>query len=168
MPEVSVIPKLGFRTKNARHILLAFVTLVFFVLLVLFPWSDCYHQLGTSDWEDVDATIDVSEIREYESCGEDACTTSKYPYIRYSYSVDGVSYSDDDIVLFPLDRSDYGFSISLIDEYLYGSQTTAYYNSEDPSQAVLMKGYSGVLPVIIMLLEILIFSFSAIVIFLIV
>ena len=166
--EISVVPKLGFRTRNARQVLFALVALVFLVLMVLFPWSDCYHQLGTSDWEEVETTIDVSEIREYESCGEESCTTSKYPYIRYSYAVEGVSYSDDDIVLFPLDRGDFGFSISLIHEYPYGSQTTAYYNTEDPSQAVLMKGFSGVLPVINMLLGILIFSFSAIVIFLIV
>ena len=166
---ISVVPKLGFRTKNARHVLLALVTLVFFVLIVLIPWSDCYHQLGTSDWKEVETTIDVSEIREYESChDEGGCSTSKYPYIRYSYSVDGVSYSDDDIVLFPLDRGDYGFSTSLIDEYPYGSQTTAYYNPEDPNQAVLMKGFSGVLPVINMLMGIVIFSFAVIVIFLIV
>lgn len=164
---ISIVPKLGFRTKKGRHVLLSLITLLFFLLIVLSPWSDSYHQLGTSDWEEVETTIDVSEIREYESChDEGGCSTSEYPYIRYSYTVDGESYSDDDIVLFPLDRSDYGFSTSLVDEFPEGSETTAYYNSDDPNQAVLIKGFSGLLPVIIMILGIMSLGFTAIVIFL--
>jgi hypothetical protein len=61
---------------------------------------------------------------------------------------------------------DYGFSTSLVDEYPEGSETTAYYNSDDPNQAVLIKGFSGLLPVIIMIFGIMSLGFAAIVIFL--
>ena len=164
--DIPVVPKLGFRTRNARHVLLSLITLLFFLLIVLSPWTESYDQLGTSDWEEVPATISISEIREYTICGEDSCHDNEYPYIKYSYSVDGESYYDDDIVLFNINNGDYGFSTSLVDEYPEGSETTAYYNSDDPNQAVLIKGFSGLLPVIIMIFGIMSLGFAAIVIFL--
>ena len=164
--DIPVVPKLGFRTRKARHVLLSLITLLFFLLIVLSPWTESYDQLGTSDWEEVPATISISEIREYTICGEDSCHDNEYPYIKYSYSVDGESYYDDDIVLFNINNGDYGFSTSLVDEYPEGSETTAYYNSDDPNQAVLIKGFSGLLPVIIMIFGIMSLGFAAIVIFL--
>ena len=168
MPVIPIVPKLGFRTRKARQVLLSLITLLFIVLIILFPWADTYRQLGTYDWEEVPATVEFSAVLEYTTCDEGGCYEREYPKIRYSYSVDGLSYSNDDIVL---DKdwtaSDgFGFSTSLVDEYPYGSETTAYYNSEDPNQAVLIKGFSGVLPVIIMLLGIMSLAFAAIVIFL--
>ena len=124
--DIPVVPKLGFRTRNARHVLLSLITLLFLLLIVVSPWTESYDQLGTSDWEEVPATISISEIREYETCGEDGCNSNDYPYIRYSYFVDGESYSNDDIVLFDLDEGDFGFSISLVDQHAKGAEVTAY------------------------------------------
>jgi len=157
--DIPIVPKVDKR--KAKEILLGTSVLIMVIAVLIFPWNDANHQMGTSDWKEVQATVNVSEIRldpYSESDGE-------FPYISYSYSVDGVSFSNDDIVLFDLDGS-YGFSTSIVDEYHYGSEITAYYNSEDPNQAVLMKGFSGVLPLIIYMLQIASVVFGAVVTFL--
>ena len=157
--DVPIVPKVDKR--KAKEILLGTSVLIMVIAVLIFPWNDANHQMGTSDWKEVQATVNVSEIRldpYSESDGE-------FPYISYSYSVDGVSFSNDDIVLFDLDGS-YGFSTSIVDEYHYGSEITAYYNSEDPNQAVLMKGFSGVLPPIILILQFVSVVFGAVVTFL--
>ena len=159
MMDIPIVPKVDKR--KAKEILLGTIALIMVMTVIVFPWNDANHQMGTSDWKEVQATVNVSEIRSdpySESDGE-------FPYISYSYSVDGVSFSNDDIVLFDLDGS-YGFSTSIVDEYHYGSEITAYYNSEDPNQAVLMKGFSGVLPLIIFILQIVSVVFGAVVTFL--
>ena len=168
--DIPVVPKVGKR--KVKEILGATSILIILVGIMIFPWTDAYHQIGTYDWEEVPATVSISEVREiYRDCGdENSGIQDASPYIAYTYEVKGMSYSNDDIVL----EKDwtvcgsFGFSTSLVDEYPYGSQTTAYYNSEDPNQAVLMKGFSGVLPLIVFLLGIFIWVYVAVVTFLIV
>jgi hypothetical protein len=155
--DIPIVPKVDKR--KAKEILLGTSALIMVMAVIVFPWNDANHQMGTSDWKEVQATVNVSEIR-LDHTGE--MESSEFPYISYSYSVDGVSFSNDDIVLFDLDGS-YGFSTSIVDEYHYGSEITAYYNSEDPNQAVLMKGFSGVLPLIIYILQIVSVVFGAVV-----
>jgi len=125
-------------------------------------------QINTSDWEEIPATVSISEIREYEICDEDGCSINDYPYIKYSYFVDGESYSNDDIVLFDLDEGDYGFSPDIIDDYPVGSEISVYYNPKNPDEAVLMKGFSGVIPVIIMISQIIIGVYIAVTAFLVI
>ena len=129
---------------------------------------DSYDQVNTSDWEEIPATVSISEIREYETCGEDGCSRNDYPYIKYSYFVDGESYSNDDIVLLDLDEGNYGFSPDMIDDYPVGSETSAYYNPKNPDEAVLMKGFSGVIPPIIMISQIIIGVYIAVTAFLVI
>ena len=157
--DIPIVPKVDKR--KAKEILLGTIALIMVIAVLIFPWNDANHQMGTSDWKEVQATVNVSEIR-LDSYSE---SEGRFPYISYSYSVDGESFSNDDIVLFDLDGS-YGFSTSIVDEYPYGSEITAYYNSEDPNQAVLMKGFSGVLPPIIYILQIVSVVFGAVVTFL--
>ncbi len=166
--DISVIPKIG--KSNVKQILGATSILIIIVgiFIVGSEVGTIIQQLGTSDWEEIPATVSISEIREYETCGEDGCNSNDYPYIRYSYFVGGESYSNDDIVLFDLDEGNFGFSISLVDQHPKGSEVTAYYNPENPDQAVLMKGFSGVYPLIVYLGEIIIWVYVAVVTFLIV
>ena len=159
--DIPIVPKLGKR--KAKEILLGTSVIIMVISVLIFPWIDAYHQMGTSDWKEVQATVNVSEIR-IDHTGEGE--SSEFPYISYSYSVGGVSFSNDDIVLFDLDGS-YGFSTSIVDEYHYGSEITVYYNPEDPNQAVLMRGFSGVLPPIILMLQVVSVIFGAVVTFLI-
>ena len=118
--------------------------LIFFVGLLIVGTDAItfYDQVNTSDWEEIPATVSISEIREYETCGEDGCSRNDYPYIKYSYFVDGESYSNDDIVLFDLDEGNFGFSISLVDQHPKGSEVTAYYNPENPDHADTVRASS--------------------------
>jgi len=166
--DIPIVPKVG---KLGLKRALGTTSVLIIVVGIYIVGSEVgiiYQQLDTSDWEEIPATVSISEIREYETCGEDGCFSNDYPYIRYSYFVDGESYSNDDIVLFDLDEGDFGFSISLVDQHPKGSEVTAYYNPENPDQAVLMKGFSGVYPLIVFLGEIIIWVYVAVVTFLIV
>tara|TARA_B100000586_G_scaffold239565_1_gene191874 strand:+ start:278 stop:1648 length:1371 start_codon:yes stop_codon:yes gene_type:complete len=166
--DIPIVPKVG---KLGLKRALGTTSVLIIVVGIFIVGSEVgiiYQQLDTSDWEEIPATVSISEIREYETCGEDGCFSNDYPYIRYSYFVDGESYSNDDIVLFDLDEGDFGFSISLVDQHPKGSEVTAYYNPENPDQAVLMKGFSGVYPLIVFLGEIIIWVYVAVVTFLIV
>ncbi len=166
--DIPIVPKVG---KLGLKRALGTTSVLIIVVGIFIVGSEVgiiYQQLDTSDWEEIPATVSISEIREYETCGEDGCFSNDYPYIRYSYFVDGGSYSNDDIVLFDLDEGDFGFSISLVDQHPKGSEVTAYYNPENPDQAVLMKGFSGVYPLIVFLGEIIIWVYVAVVTFLIV
>ena len=165
--DIPVVPKVGEQWKGGLGLTSGLIIL-FGIFIVGSEVGTTIQQLGTSDWEEIPATVSISEIREYETCGEDGCNSNDYPYIRYSYFVDGESYSNDDIVLFDLDEGDFGFSISLVDQHPKGSEVTAYYNPENPDQAVLMKGFSGVYPLIVFLGEIIIWVYVAVVTFLIV
>ncbi|SVD58595.1 uncharacterized protein METZ01_LOCUS411449, partial [marine metagenome] len=166
--DIPIVPKVG---KLGLKRALGTTSVLIIVVGIIIVGSEVgiiYQQLDTSDWEEIPATVSISEIREYETCGEDGCFSNDYPYIRYSYFVDGESYSNDDIVLFDLDEGDFGFSISLVDQHPKGSEVTAYYNPENPDQAVLMKGFSGVYPLIVFLGEIIIWVYVVVVTFLIV
>ena len=165
--DIPVVPKVGEQWKGGLGLTSGLIIL-FGIFIVGSEVGTTIQQLGTSDWEEIPATVSISEIREYETCGEDGCNSNDYPYIRYSYFVDGESYSNDDIVLFDLDEGNFGFSISLVDQHPKGSEVTAYYNPENPDQAVLMKGFSGVYPLIVFLGEIIIWVYVAVVTFLIV
>jgi hypothetical protein len=165
--DIPVVPKVGEQWKGGLGATSVLI-IVIGIIIVGSEVGTIIQQLGTSDWEEIPATVSISEIREYETCGEDGCNSNDYPYIRYSYFVDGESYSNDDIVLFDLDEGDFGFSISLVDQHPKGSEVTAYYNPENPDQAVLMKGFSGVYPLIVFLGEIIIWVYVAVVTFLIV
>jgi hypothetical protein len=165
--DIPVVPKVGEQWKGGLGATSVLI-IVIGIIIVSTAVGTIIQQLGTSDWEEIPATVSISEIREYETCGEDGCNSNDYPYIRYSYFVDGESYSNDDIVLFDLDEGDFGFSISLVDQHPKGSEVTAYYNPENPDQAVLMKGFSGVYPLIVFLGEIIIWVYVAVVTFLIV
>ena len=165
--DIPVVPKVGEQWKGGLGATSVLI-IVIGIIIVGSEVGTIIQQLGTSDWEEIPATVSISEIREYETCGEDGCNSNDYPYIRYSYFVDGESYSNDDIVLFDLDEGNFGFSISLVDQHPKGSEVTAYYNPENPDQAVLMKGFSGVYPLIVFLGEIIIWVYVAVVTFLIV
>ena len=165
--DIPVVPKVGEQWKGGLGLTSGLIILIG-IFIVGSEVGTTIQQLGTSDWEEIPATVSISEIREYETCGEDGCNSNDYPYIRYSYFVDGESYSNDDIVLFDLDEGNFGFSISLVDQHPKGSEVTAYYNPENPDQAVLMKGFSGVYPLIVFLGEIIIWVYVAVVTFLIV
>jgi len=153
--KLPVISNIDRHKVKATYFGTTFLIIVFGVFIVGIESLTVYDQLQTSDWEEEKGTVDLSEVREGSStsCGDDGCSTTDwdYPYIVYSYEVNGIFYWDDDIVLFLLDEGDYGFSPDIIDDYPVDSEISVYYNPQSPDESVLMKGFSGLIPPIIML-----------------
>ena len=143
-----------------------FLILVVVIVIVGFESPTIYDQLQTSDWNQEKAIVDISEAREGSStsCDEEGCSTSywDYPYIVYSYEVNGAIYSSNDIVLFQLDEGDYGFSPDIIIDYPVDSEISVYYNPQSPDESVLLKGYSGLIPPIVMISQVIIVVYAVI------
>ena len=143
-----------------------FLILVVVIVIVGFESPTIYDQLQTSDWNQEKAIVDISEAREGSStsCDDEGCSTSywDYPYIVYSYEVNGAIYSSNDIVLFQLDEGDYGFSPDIITDYPVDSEISVYYNPQSPDESVLLKGYSGLIPPIVMISQVIIVVYAVI------
>ena len=143
-----------------------FLILVVVIVIVGFESPTIYDQLQTSDWNQEKAIVDISEAREGSStsCDDEGCSTSywDYPYIVYSYEVNGAIYSSNDIVLFQLDEGDYGFSPDIIIDYPVDSEISVYYNPQSPDESVLLKGYSGLIPPIVMISQVIIVVYAVI------
>ena len=88
--DIPVVPKVGKR--KVKEILGTTSILIILVGIIIFPWTDTYHQIGTYDWEEVPATVSISEVRdidEHRDCGgEDGDGgIDYYPYIAYTLSL---------------------------------------------------------------------------------
>ena len=157
LPVISTIDKHKVQT---AYFGTTFLILVVVIAIVGFETTTIYDQLQTSDWKQEKGTVDISEVREGSStsCDDEGCSTSywDYPYIVYSYEVNGAIYWSNDIVLFKLDEGDYGFSPDIIEDYPVDSEISLYYNPQSPDESVLMKGYSGLIPPIVMASQIII------------
>ena len=157
LPVISTIDKHKVQT---AYFGTTFLILVVVIAIVGFESPTIYDQLQTSDWKQEKGTVDISEVREGSStsCDDEGCSTSywDYPYIVYSYEVNGAIYWSNDIVLFQLDEGDYGFSPDIIEDYPVDSEISLYYNPQSPDESVLMKGYSGLIPPIVMMSQIII------------
>lgn len=157
LPVISTIDKHKVQT---AYFGTTFLILVVVIAIVGFETTTIYDQLQTSDWKQEKGTVDISEVREGSStsCDDEGCSTSywDYPYIVYSYEVNGAIYWSNDIVLFQLDEGDYGFSPDIIEDYPVDSEISLYYNPQSPDESVLMKGYSGLIPPIVMASQIII------------
>lgn len=157
LPVISTIDKHKVQT---AYFGTTFLILVVVIAIVGFETTTIYDQLQTSDWKQEKGTVDISEVREGSStsCDDEGCSTSywDYPYIVYSYEVNGAIYWSNDIVLFQLDEGDYGFSPDIIEDYPVDSEISLYYNPQSPDESVLMKGYSGLIPPIVMASQIMI------------
>jgi|TARA_B100001142_G_C14254253_1_gene624457 hypothetical protein len=157
LPVISTIDKHKVQT---AYFGTTFLILVVVIAIVGFETPTIYDQLQTSDWKQEKGTVDISEVREGSStsCDDEGCSTSywDYPYIVYSYEVNGAIYWSNDIVLFQLDEGDYGFSPEIIEDYPVDSEISLYYNPQSPDESVLMKGYSGLIPPIVMVSQIII------------
>ena len=69
--DIPIVPKLGKR--KAKEILLGTSVIIMVISVLIFPWIDAYHQMGTSDWKEVQATVNISEIRiDYTGEGENS------------------------------------------------------------------------------------------------
>ena len=137
-------------TNVPRHLLrlaiIVFVGGLVYSFAILSP-------MDTSDWKPVDATIvDTGWDRTWcEENFEGGCHyEGNFPNIRFTWQVDEVTYESERYTFNPVNLSSWDEVQIWLEDYPEGSATTAYYNPDNPSDAVLIThnlleayGYSG-------------------------
>ncbi len=137
-------------TNVPRHLLrLAIVVLVgglVYGFVILLP-------MDTSDWKPVDATISDTGITDtwceenyYGGCHYNG----NFPNIRFTWQIDEVTYESERYTFNPVNLSSDAKVVEWLEPFSEGSAATAYYNPDNPSDAVLIThnlleayGYTG-------------------------
>ena len=137
-------------TNVPRHLLrLAIVVLVgglVYGFVLLAP-------MDTSDWKPIDATISDTGITDtwceenyYGGCHYNG----HFPTITFTWQIDGVTYESERYTFFPVNLSSDAKVVEWLEPFSEGSAATAFYNPDDPSDAVLIThdlleayGYTG-------------------------
>jgi len=100
---------------------------------------------ASQNWPTVLAQITLAEVRESRSTdSEGDIQRSYYPHIEYTYQVNGVTYHGDQIAFGA--RRGYASPKKANEEiarYPVGAQVRAYYNPENPKEAVLRQQATG-------------------------
>ena len=137
-------------TNVPRHLLrlaiIVFVGGLVYSFAILSP-------MDTSDWKPVDATI-VDTGWDDTWCEENfegGCHyEGNFPNIRFTWQIDEVTYESERYTFNPVNLSSRNEVQIWLEDYPEGSATTAYYNPDNPSDAVLIThnlleayGYSG-------------------------
>ena len=137
-------------TNVPRHLLrlaiIVFVGGLVYSFAILSP-------MDTSDWKPVDATIvDTGWAHTWcEENFEGGCHyEGNFPNIRFTWQIDEVTYESERYTFNPVNLSSRVEVQIWLEDYPEGSVTTAYYNPDNPSDAVLIThnlleayGYSG-------------------------
>ena len=132
-PGASIIGLLGGWTFAGIWCTASFVALFFVGGPVL-------ADIGTSDWNATDGVILESGV-DTSSDGEGGTTYCLW--IEYQYTYDNETY-DGDVLSFSKDNSCSSWSEDADEEYPAGKEITVYVNPDNPYDAVLETGISGV------------------------
>jgi len=109
---------------------------VIFVIGILF--SDIPTMIVSQGWPSTDGTIISNRIVGQKIKQYDGTYYTNFDvYIRYQYSVNGVSYTSRSVN--SIDSPSYPYSYA--SRYPFGKDVTVYYNPKDPSKAVLEPGF---------------------------
>ena len=96
--------------------------------------------LGTADWNATDGVITSSDVR---SSTDSEGGTTYCLAVDYEYTYDGKTYYGD-VVSYSKDNSCDSWSGNADDDYPEGKEITVYVNPDNPYEAVLEPGLSGV------------------------
>ncbi len=148
--ELTMMASMFAFTNVPRHLLrlaiVVFVGGLLYSFVILSP-------MDTSDWKPVDATI-VDTGWDDTWCEENfegGCHyEGNFPNIRFTWQIDEVTYESERYTFNPVNLSSRNEVQIWLEDYPEGSATTAYYNPDNPSDAVLIThnlleayGYSG-------------------------
>ncbi len=109
-------------------------------LALFFLGGPVLADLGTTDWEPTNGVIIDSGV--YESTGGEGDTTYCL-WVNYDYTYDNNTYNGD-VVSFSKDNSCSSWSGEADEDYPAGQEITVYVNPDNPYEAVLETGFSGV------------------------
>ena len=108
-------------------------------LILFLVGGPAIADLGTADWNATDGVITSSEV--YTST--DGEGTTYCLWVDYEYTYDGKTYNGD-VVSYSKDNSCDSWSGNADDDYPEGKEITVYVNPDNPYEAVLEPGLSGV------------------------
>ena len=109
-------------------------------LILFLVGGPAIADLGTADWNAADGVITSSEVHT-STDGEGGTTYCLW--VNYEYTYNGKTY-DGDVVSFSKDNSCDSWSGNADDDYPEGKEITVYVNPDNPYEAVLEPGLSGV------------------------
>ena len=109
-------------------------------LALFFLGGPVLADLGTTDWEPTNGVIIDSGV--YESTGGEGDTTYCL-WVNYDYTYENNTYNGD-VVSFSKDNSCSSWSGEADEDYPAGQEITVYVNPDNPHEAVLETGFSGV------------------------
>jgi hypothetical protein len=99
-------------------------------------------------YEPTNATVLSSHVEETTDDVED--TPTYRPAVTYEYTVDGETYRSSNVLPGPglTSRSDRGWARGIVADHPEGATVTAYYDSEGPSNAFLVRDDQQFLPLV--------------------
>ena len=113
-------------------------TISFLILFLI--GGPAIADLGTGDWNATDGVITSSDVR---SSTDSEGGTTYCLAVNYEYTYDGKTYYGD-VVSYSKDNSCDSWSRNADDDYPEGKEITVYVNPDNPYEAVLEPGLSGV------------------------
>lgn len=126
-------------------ILVFVILLLFGIGWLVFTFQGMQLAEESAAWPSVEGEVDRTWIETERREDPDGDTETYYePFVRYSYQVEGVSYTADRID-FGAKRS-YGSRSSAnnyLNDYPVGKQVEVFYNPDNPNQAVLVREARG-------------------------
>lgn len=111
--------------------------------------------LAAQEWVQTPCRILRAQVRSHESDDSDGGTTYSV-YIFYEYEFDGQTYKSDRYTFMGGSSSGYEGKARVVEQYQRASNPVCYVDPQDPSQAVLKRGFHamllfGLLPVLFVL-----------------
>jgi len=97
-----------------------------------------YRASDSRSWRETPCVILASKV------GSHSGKSTTYSIdVTYRYSVDGREYTSDAYDLIPVSSSGYGGKKEVVDRYPPGTRTICYVDPADPSRAILQRGFSA-------------------------
>ena len=131
--------------KRAFPGIICFLLLVGAIVICWLGTRELIEAQASHDWPSVEGIITYSEF-EYTGTGSNS---TRSPVVRYRYMVDGKEYTGERIAFGPIpgDKGGDALFISERDEkikafavIIEGSRIAVYYDTSNPSDAVLLQG----------------------------
>ena len=95
---------------------------------------------ASRDWPSVEGQVVTAMVEKKVDHDEDGTTTSYSPRVTYTYSVSGQQYASDQVVVGARRHYPSRARAEAKLAYRSGQQVTAFYNPDNPAQAVLEAG----------------------------
>jgi hypothetical protein len=92
------------------------------------------NALETKSWPITNGTVTSSEV---------GGVMKYYPFVSYTYSIDSTVYTSDRISNMNFNTKNISVVEEFLKKYPLGSEIKVYYNSEDPSKALLEPGITN-------------------------